>query len=153
MSKQRKLPDREHVFIMSLMYHGFRLTRSRSQLKYSYGYIVPATNWEDAGGIDAWVKMPRSHNLLPIQVTQRGDRLFRKHGLGRSEERRADFRKRTVARLRAKRTFCQSAGIVFVLVADFDGRVIDSVLASSDVRALRLAMASHQARSASPPAA
>jgi hypothetical protein len=79
MNNRRKLPSREHVFITSLMYHGFRLTQRRHNLKFKRGYIIPATRREDAEGIDVWVKMPKDDRLLPVQVTQRGVRMYRKY--------------------------------------------------------------------------
>ena len=79
MNNRRKLPSREHVFITSLMYHGFLLTQRRRNFKFKRGYIIPATRREDAEGIDVWVKMPKDDRLLPVQVTQRGVRMYRKY--------------------------------------------------------------------------
>ncbi len=42
------------------------------------GYVIPATRREDSGGIDFWVKMPRDSQIFPVQVTQRGVRMYRK---------------------------------------------------------------------------
>ncbi len=142
MHTRRKLPDREHVFITSLMYHGFRLTSSRTNLKFRSGYVIPATRREDSGGIDAWVKMPRDTRLVPIQITQRGLRLFRKHQKphGLTPEKLEEFQRRSDSRLRTKRAFCRVNKIAFVLVRDFDGRVTNTTLAWGDIKALRYAI-------------
>lgn len=140
MAKRRKLPTREHVFIASLRYHGFRLTQQRRNLKFKRGYIVSATSREDADGIDVWVKMPKDDLLLAVQVTQRGVRMFRKY-------RRADGEKletfiiRSERRIREKQRRCFRHGIAFALVRDFEGRTTNPQIAWGDIKALRYAIA------------
>ena len=140
MSHRHKLPRREHVFIQSLLYHGFRRTRSRHNLKYRLGFIIPATQREDSGGVDFWVKMPKDKRLLPIQVTQRGVRLFRKYQRP-STERFAEFIIQSGKRVEAKRKRCRAHGIAFVLVRDFDGARTNPQIAWGDIKALRYAIA------------
>jgi hypothetical protein len=140
MANRRKLPTREHVFITSLRYHGFRLAQQRRNLKFKQGYIIPATSREDADGIDVWVKMPKDDRLLPVQVTQRGVRMYRKY-------RRADGEKletfiiRSERRIREKRQRCFRHGIAFALVRDFEGRTTNPQIAWGDIKALRYAIA------------
>jgi len=140
MDNRRKLPSREHVFITSLMYHGFRLTQKRCNLKFKRGYIIPATRREDAEGIDVWVKMPKDERLLPVQVTQRGVRMYRKY-------RRPDGDKletfiiKSERRVRAKQRRCFRHGIAFALVRDFEGKTTNPQIAWGDIKSLRYAIA------------
>lgn len=137
---KRKLPRREEVFVKSLMYHGFRKTHQRENLKYAYGYIIAATKYEDGGGTDFWIKMPRDARLFPIQVTQRGVRLYRKHHRA-SETQLAEFIEHSEKRVRTKRMWCKRYGIAFVLVRDHGGRTTNPTLAWGDIKALRYAIA------------
>lgn len=139
MAKRRKLPTREHVFITSLMYHGFRMTRRRHSLKLNRGYIIPATSREDSDGIDVWVKMPKDERLFPVQVTQRGVRMFKKHRKqsGGSLE---DFIIRSEKRVRIKQRRCFRLGIAFALVRDFEGKKTNPQIAWGDIKALRYAI-------------
>lgn len=159
MPKKRKLPTREQVFIMSLMYHGFRPTTRRKNLKRQYGYVIPATDREDASGVDLWVKMPRDERIFPVQVTQRGTKLYRKHHYPkvalaierepeRAEEHLRQFRVNVAAydqvrthKIRQKQRMCFEAGIAFVLARDFDGHTTNKNIAWRDVRALRHSIA------------
>lgn len=140
MSDRFKLPPREHVFIESLMYHGFRKTYRRKNLKYKLGFVIPATKREDATGIDFWVKMPRDERLFPVQVTQRGVRMFRKFQLP-SGERMDEFIARSQKRIEQKRKRCKMHGIAFVLVRDYGGIHTNPQLAWGDIKALRYAIA------------
>lgn len=139
---RRKLPKREYVFLMSLMYHGFRFTHRRRNLKINRGYIIPATKYEDSDGIDFWVKMPRDMSIHPVQVTQRGTKLYKKHKRDHSlsELEIAKFAKISEERVRAKLRWCKKSSIAFVLVRDFDGGVTDRNLAWGDIKALRFAL-------------
>ena len=136
MAKRRKLPSREHVFITSLMYHGFRFTNRRKNFKYKRGHVIPATNREDANGIDIWVKMPKDERLLPVQVTQRGVKMYRKYRRPTSE-RFEQFITHSERRVRAKQRRCYKHGIAFALVRDFEGKVTNPQIAWGDIKALR----------------
>tara|TARA_B100000745_G_scaffold139855_1_gene91338 strand:- start:626 stop:1066 length:441 start_codon:yes stop_codon:yes gene_type:complete len=140
MADRYKLPRREHVFIESLMYHGFRKTRRRKNLKYKLGFVIPATKREDATGIDFWIKMPKDERLFAIQVTQRGVRMFRKFHRP-SEEKLGEFLKRSEERVEQKRKLCKKYGIAFVLVRDYGGIHTNPQLAWGDIKALRYAIA------------
>ena len=135
----RELPSRERVFIISLRYHGFRLTRKRHNLKYRRGYVIPSTWKEDADGIDLWVKMPRDDRLFPIQITQRGVRIYRKYHKP-TGERVEDFIRRSTERVRAKQVRCRQHSIAFTLVRDFDGKASNPQIAWGDIKALRYAI-------------
>ena len=140
MTHRNKLPLREHVFIQSLQYHGFKRTRRRHSLKYRHGFIITATRREDATGIDFWIKMPKDERLLPVQVTQRGVRLFRRyHEPG--TDRLAEFIQRSTHRIETKRKRCKAHGIAFVLVRDFGGARTNPQIAWGDIKALRYAIA------------
>ena len=132
----RKLPLREKVFILSMQYHGFRKTSSRKNLKYAYGYIIPATGKEDGDGIDCWVKMPKDFRLIPVQLTQRGVRQFRDRQNPTAEQ-LEEFVKKSNKSVSAKYNFCKVSGIAFVLLRDYEGGKTDPLLARSDVSALR----------------
>jgi hypothetical protein len=136
---RRKLPKREYVFIMSLMYHGFRLTCSRQNLKKSRGYLIPATDKEDHDGIDFWVKMPKDMRIFPVQITQRGIRMYKKHRKPSEAELRT-FVKHSDVRICAKRKWCKKSRIGFVLVRDFDGGITNKTIAWGDIKALRYAL-------------
>lgn len=140
MSQRQRLPDRERVFIESLLYHGFRKTKRRHDLKFRLGFVIPATRREDATGIDFWIKMPRDDRLLPIQVTQRGVRLFRRFQHPNSVN-LATFVRQSQIRIEQKRTRCKKHGIAFVLVRDFAGRHSNPQIAWGDIKALRYAIA------------
>jgi hypothetical protein len=140
MIERSKLPDREHVFITSLMYHGFRKTRRRKNLKYRQGFIIPSTVKEDATGTDFWVKMPKDERLFPVQITQRGVKMFKKYDLP-SVEKLAEFIEQSEKKLLKKRKQCKKHGIAFVLVRDFDGESTNSTIAWGDIKALRYAIA------------
>ncbi len=137
---ERRVPDRELAFLISLLRHGFRHARSRrgSKLKRALGYVIPADNRDDMGGIDFWVKPPKCHDVIPIQVTQRRVRLQRRHASPN-----ADLRLIVSAsenRIREKRKRCRASKVVFVLVADFGGQVPNDRVMESDIRALRYAL-------------
>ena len=140
MTDRYKLPSREQVFIESLMYHGFRKTRRRKNLKFKRGFVIPATKREDATGIDFWIKMPKDERLFPVQVTQRGVRMFRKFRRP-SGERLDEFIDRSQNRIEQKRKRCKKHGIAFVLVRDYDGQHTNPQLAWGDIKALRYAIA------------
>jgi len=134
-----KLPCREQVFIGSLKYHGFWVTKKRRNLKFKQGYVIPATRHEDAGGIDVWVKMPKDDRLFPVQVTQRGVKMYRKYhesSWGKLEE----FIVRSELRVESKRRRCFVHGIAFALVRDFDGKTTNPQIAWGDIKALRYAI-------------
>lgn len=139
MDRERPLPRREQVFVISLMYHGFRLVYRRNRLKKRKGYIIPATLHEDAGGVDFFVKMPGAEHLLPVQITQRGVKHFKEfhHQEGPHLE---TFTKSAVQRLRNKRRRCARQGIAFVLVRDWRHPLPSRAIAWGDVKALRLAV-------------
>lgn len=140
MRKSRKLPAREHVFVLSLQYHGFRVSHTRRNLKLKKAYVIPVTNREDANGIDVWVKMPRDWRLLPVQITQRGVRMFRKYHQATGDK-LDEFMIRSERRVRAKQKRCFSQGIAFALVRDFDGICTNPSIAWGDIKALRHAIA------------
>lgn len=133
------------------MYHGYRMTTRRRSLKLRRGYIIPATTKEDAGGIDCWVKMPNDQRILPVQVTQRGIRLYRKFQKSiddqSAEEERVQeeqlhtFIRRSNHRIITKQRRCFKHGIAFALVRDFDGRTTNSTIAWGDLKALKYAIA------------
>ncbi|MEY2665166.1 MAG: hypothetical protein RLZZ480_271 [Candidatus Parcubacteria bacterium] len=139
MSRRHRLPPREQVFVASLLYHGFRLVRERKNLKRAYGYVIPATDKEDSGGIDFWIKMPKDYRIFPAQVTQRGVRMYRKYHKP-SDEQLSEFIRRADKRIRSKQKMCYRYGIAFVLVRDYDGKSPHSTIAWGDVKALRHAM-------------
>jgi len=140
MKQRYRLPLREKVFIESLMYHGFRKCRRRRNLKYKRGYVIPATQAEDSGGIDFWVKMPRDSRLFPVQITQRGVRLYLRLSKPTAQM-RAVFEERSLKRVEKKRRICYRNGIAFVLVRDTNEKNTCVRTAQSDVAALRYAIA------------
>jgi len=140
MTKSRKLPSREYVFITSLMYHGFRLTQRRCNLKFKRGYVIPATSREDSDGIDVWVKMPKDDRLLPVQVTQRGVRMYRKYRRSDSDKLET-FIIKSERRVRVKQRRCYRHGIAFALVRDFEGKTTNPQIAWGDIKSLRYAIA------------
>lgn len=135
MADHRKLPLREHVFILSLQYHGFRFVRRRKRLKKKKGYIIPATKQEDASLIDFWVKMPGHTELIPVQVTQRGTAIFRRRHKA-AAEREAEFARLSSRRLRFKHRACIRYRIAFVLVRDHTGIKPSKSIAWGDKKAL-----------------
>ncbi|MEZ4103795.1 MAG: hypothetical protein R3B60_00730 [Candidatus Paceibacterota bacterium] len=134
------LPKREVVFIKSLKYHGFRVTRKRGNLKYTTGYIIPSTKREDHSGIDFWVKMPRDERLFPVQITQRGVSILKKYQ-GFTEDRFKILILESESRIRNKRKRCKQHGIAFVLVRDYRGSKTNPRIAWGDIKALRYAIA------------
>jgi hypothetical protein len=143
MAIHRRLPTRERVYVHSLMYHGYRFVQRRRNLKQKKGYVIPATRREDAGGIDLWVKMPGSMVLIPIQITQRGTRLFRKHHKP-NQAKLEEFIAQSERRIRKKRRMCARSKVAFVLVRDYDGRHTNRTLAWGDIKALRYAIARYK---------
>lgn len=135
MAPRRMLSMREQVFVMSLRRHGYRLTTKRHSLKRLHRYVIPATPEEDARGVDFWVKPPGAAVLIPVQVTQVGIFLFRKHHLP-SPHQLADFAASAHKRIAQKKDNCMRASIAFVLVPDFDYEKANPRLAKKDVRAL-----------------
>jgi len=140
MVRHRMLPCREQVFIASLRYHGFRFTQRRSDLKFKRGYVIAATSHEDAGGVDVWVKMPKDDRLLPVQVTQRGVRMYRKYRRPTGEKLET-FVVHSERRVRNKQRRCYRHGIAFALVRDFEGKTTNPLIAWGDIKALRYAIA------------
>ena len=135
MSKHRQLPKREQVFILSLMYHGYRVVHRRHRLKKKKGYIIPTTKHDDSGGIDFWIKPPGHSRIVPVQITQRGVALHKKHDQP-SPEKLHELIQHAKHRLRKKRRMCARCKIVFVLVRDFDGEATNKTLAWGDIKAL-----------------
>jgi hypothetical protein len=127
---------REHVFVQSLKYHGFRKAQKHNHLKWARGYIIHATTQEDSSGIDFWVKMPRDSSLIPIQITQRGVRLF-KHFQSPSSGTLSEFLRRSQKRIRQKQIRCALDNIAFVLVRDYHASRSNTNIAWGDVKALR----------------
>jgi hypothetical protein len=126
---------RERVFILSLVRHGFRVATPRQTLKLRRGYVIPSTKREDAQGIDFWVKLPNKTNLIPIQITQRGTRLYKKYRQTSSTDIRVAA-ERAEERLRRKRERCREQGTAFVLIRDYDGHRLDTNVAWGDKKAL-----------------
>ena len=136
---KRKLPDREKVFISSLLCHGFILVYNSRNLRRRSGYIIPSTKHEDASGVDFWIKMPGETRVFPIQITQRGVRMYRKYQeLARGPV--ENFVRQAQQRLRRKTRRCKANGVFLVLVSDFDGPRTNSRIAWCDIKALRYAM-------------
>ncbi len=131
---------RERVFFASLQYHGFRLTRRRKNLKFKRGYIIPATRFEDAGGVDAWIKMPRDARLTPIQVTQRGVKHYKKFSKP-TDEQLQDFISKSNHRISAKQRRSKRHHIAFVLVRDHIGHRTNPTIAWGDIKTLRYGIA------------
>ena len=98
-----------------------------------------ATYREDAVGVDFWVKMPRDMRILPVQISQRGVRFFRKHKKP-SAAALSEFIKNSEERIAKKRRWCKNDGVVFVLVRDYAGKRTTPEVAKSDVRALQQAV-------------
>lgn len=140
MRRTTKFPQREYVFVGSLKYHGFREATRRKNLKLKCGYIIHATQKEDSNGIDFWVKMPYDNRLLPVQVTQRGIKMFKKYKR-EGQPSLSTFIKKSNKRIAQKRKVCKDAGIVFVLVRDFDGMRTNKSIAWGDIKALRYGIA------------
>ena len=136
----RILPKREQLFVLSLMYHGYRFTKKRAGLKKKKGYISPSTKREDASGVDFWIKEPRSTCMRPIQVTQRGVAIFRERNKRHTETQLQEFVARSEQRLRQKRVTCRKNHVAFVLVRDRSHGSISTSLAWGDVKALRFAL-------------
>jgi hypothetical protein len=139
MHRKHRMPLREKAFIASLRYHGFRITTRKHNLKRAYGYVIPATDKEDMYGTDLWVKMPKDQQLIGVQLTQRGVRIYRKFYNPNQDQLQA-FISRTEERLRLKKTLCQIRGIVFILIKDHLHENSHELLAHSDVKALRKAV-------------
>jgi len=134
--KKRKIPHREIVFLQSLKYHGFRRTLRRKNLKYRKGYVIFSTTSEDASGIDFWVKMPKDERLIPVQVTQRGVKMYRKYSRPVSKD-LEDFITKSNQRIQKKRHRAYEHGIAFALVRDFGGVKTNPQIAWGDIKALR----------------
>lgn len=125
------------------MYHGYRFVRRRHNLKKKKGYVIPATSREDSGGVDFWVKVPGYMVTIPVQITQRGVRLFRKHNRP-TPTKLKEFIAISDRKVRGKRMLCMRHKVLFVLVRDYDGDKTNPILAKSDVRALRWAVARYR---------
>jgi hypothetical protein len=140
MTSRRQLPNREQVFIMSLMYHGFHLNYSRRNLKFKKGYMIPATKMEDSGGVDLWIKMPKDDRILPVQITQRGVRMYKmfRQRTGVDLQKFVELSK---IRIRDKQQRCFNHGIAFVLVRDFVGNMTNPTLAWGDIKSLKYGIA------------
>lgn len=139
----RQVTQREKVFILSLMYHGFRrIQRHRTLTKFikkRIGYVAPATQAEDASGVDLWVKMPGHNLFLPVQVTQRGVQMYRWYKNPTDGE-IDNFLSQSDQRLREKRERSKLNNIVFVLLGDFVGKTTTPQIAWRDVQAMRFAV-------------
>jgi hypothetical protein len=146
MHHARKLPVREQVFLESLQWFGFKLVYGRSHLKFRRGYVIPSTIREDGDGIDLWVKLPLEKVLYPVQLTQRGVRIFRLLG-SRSEESLTSFQKRSEERILAKASYCHRDGIAFVLLRDYIGSETNLTIARRDYRALMFGLQKIKRRS------
>ena len=131
----RKLPVREQVFIESLKWFGFRITKERKKLSFRRGYVIPSTDREDSSGIDMWVKVPNDNLLRPVQITQRGIRIFRLLSIPTPEE-LINFSQKSNYRIIAKRAICERSGVVFVLVRDYLGAETNFAIARRDFKAL-----------------
>jgi len=136
MRAHHRLSAREQAFVHSLQYHGFRYTKRRRNLKYRRGYIIPATKREDADGVDFWIKIPKERLLYPVQITQRGVRLYRKYQRP-SAWQLQEFIKYADARIAMKRRMCRAAKIIFVLLRDHEHRTVTENVANADIKALR----------------
>jgi hypothetical protein len=124
------------VFIESLRYHGFHLRHSKRNLKHRKGYVFPSTKTEDAAGIDLWIKMPKDTSILPIQVTQRGVRMYKKYH-GHSVHDLEKFIEKSTHRIRHKQKRCHKNQIVFALVRDYDGTTTNPTIAWGDIKSLK----------------
>lgn len=136
MTSRRQLPKREHVFIASLKYHGFNLKGSRKNLKFKKGYIFPSTKREDAQGIDLWVKMPKDYRIFPVQVTQRGVKMYKKYHES-SGSNLCKFIAQSELRIQRKQRRCLNNRIAFALVRDYDGHLTNPTIAWGDIKSLR----------------
>ncbi len=135
MTKSRRLPTREQVFIESLVWHGYRQVKAGTNLKLRVGYVIPATRKEDSEGIDVWVKPPNDTRVYPVQITQRGIKIYRRLQTP-SPEALAAFIARSAQRVRQKERRCRRHGIAFVLVRDHLGLHTNPTLAWGDRKAL-----------------
>ena len=140
MTSHRRLPQRERVFVLSLVYHGFRITEKRRNFKLRRGYVIPATRKEDSGGVDFWVKMPNDTRMLPVQITQRGVGIYSEFHKP-SPEQLQEFIRRSTSRVEKKRRLCRKHGVAFVLVRDYVGLLTSSSVAWGDLKALKYAIA------------
>lgn len=84
--------------------------------------------------------MPDDRRIFPVQITQRGNRLYRKYHEPSAASLR-DFIEKSDKRIEAKRLMCRTYGIAFVLVRDFDGLFPSKAIAWGDMKALRHAIA------------
>jgi len=121
------------------MYHGFRLTRTRENFKKREGYVIPATDREDSNGIDFWIKMPRDMRLFPVQITQRGVKMYKRHHTP-SLPMLQTFLQKSEERIAKKRQQCNRSGVAFVLVRDYEGGLPSTTIAWGDVKAIRNAI-------------
>lgn len=144
MNRRHRIPLREMVFIESLRRHGFRLAKDFRRIKRRYGYVVPASDREDASGVDFFVKMPREDDIYEVQVTQRGDHLShifcRYEGVADPVElqRVRDVLSRAgELHLEVKREICYKHNVALVMVQDYPGERSNPTLAWRDVKALR----------------
>ncbi len=83
--------------------------------------------------------MPNDRRLYPVQVTQRGVRIFRKLQQPDSEQ-LAAFAAKAEKRVRAKRKLCREQGVAFVLVRDYLGQRVSRSIAWGDVKSLYYAI-------------
>lgn len=140
MIRHRLLPQREQIFVYSLLRHGYRYTRARHGLKKRKRYVIPATAEEDAAGIDFWVKPKKATRLIPVQITQRGIAHFKRRSCP-SVDQLSDFARQSRERISLKRRCCRRARIAFVLVRDHDGGSLPTSVAWGDAKALNYAIA------------
>jgi hypothetical protein len=113
-------------------------------MKKGRAYVIKATRKEDASGIDFFVKLAGSLILIPVQITQRGVKHFKARE--KSRELISNFIHRSDERVARKKEMCTHAGIVFVLVRDFEGPRVTESIARSDKRSLLLALWSSKYR-------
>ena len=119
----------------SLAYHGFRKTSCRDGLKYSIGYIIPSTDREDASGTDFWVKLPKEEELFPVQITQRGIRMFKEYHVLATDDLDV-FIEKSEERIQTKREICMTCKVAFVLVRDYFLEKPSPIIAWGDKKAL-----------------
>lgn len=135
MKNVRKLPTREQVFIESLTWFGYKFVKRRVYLKFRRGYVIPSTRKEDSAGIDLWIKLPNQQKLYPVQLTQRGIRIFRLFSKP-SKDSLAIFVEKSNQRIRDKAVRCQRDSIVFVLLRDYLGAHTNLTIAQRDLKSL-----------------
>ena len=133
-SEERRLFGRELSFMRSVIWHGYRKSVKRKNLKFRAGVIIVSTKREDSDGIDFWIKPPYRHALIPVQVTQRGIKHFKKHNT--SSKALRDFIKESNKRIMAKQKLSEKSGVGFVLVRDYSSPYPSRSISWGDIKAL-----------------